>query len=321
MLNSITAPVQTHIEAFENRLTKVLTSDAVTIQHMGDHLQANRGKRFRPALALLTAQAVGKCTDAVIDAAVAIEIIQTATLIHDDVLDSADMRRGAEVLHQVWGNRAAVLMGDFLLAKSLQVLVNIGSLEVMQATTRATQFIIEGEILETENEGNAEATAYFNMIGKKTASLMALACEVGAILGNGSPEQISHMAKFGTQFGVAFQITDDLLDFIGDEKTLGKPVGTDVREKKLTLPLIRALNNCPNGEAAHIQSKVINGVQTDEDWQEVMTFIRRYNGIEAAQKEAQAYAQSALDSLGTLQTSDARDALTLAVQHVVERDR
>jgi octaprenyl-diphosphate synthase len=102
---------------------------------------------------------------------------------------------------------------------------------------------------------------------------------------------------------------------------LGKPVGTDVREKKLTLPLIRALNNCPNGEADHIQNKVINGVQTDEDWEEVLTFIRRYHGIEAAQKEAQAYAQLALDSLGTLQTSDARDALTLAVQHVVERDK
>lgn len=320
MLNSIIAPIQAHIDAFENRLNEVLTSDVITIQHMGDHLQANRGKRFRPALALLTAQAVGECTDAVIEAAVAIEIIQTATLIHDDVLDSADMRRGAEVLHQIWGNRAAVLMGDFMLAKALQVLVNIGSLEVMQATTRATQFIIEGEILETENEGSAEATAYFNMIGKKTASLMALACEVGAILGNGSPEQISHMTKFGTQFGVAFQITDDLLDFIGDEKTLGKPVGSDVREKKLTLPLIRALSNCPNGEADRIQTKVLNGVETDDDWQEIMAFIQRYQGIESARKEAQKYAQSALDSLDTLQTSEAREALSLAVKHVVERD-
>lgn len=321
MLNNIIAPVQTHIDAFEKRLSEVLSSDVMTVQHMGDHLQANRGKRFRPALALLTAQAVGECTDAVIEAAVAIEIIQTATLIHDDVLDSADMRRGAEVLHQIWGNRAAVLMGDFLLAKSLQVLVGIGSLEVMQATTKATQFIIEGEILETENEGNPEVTAYFNMIGKKTASLMALACEVGAILGNGSPEQVSHMAKFGTQFGVAFQITDDLLDFIGDEKTLGKPVGTDVREKKLTLPLIRALSNCPNGEAERIQTKVLNGVESEEDWQEIMAFIHQYQGIEAARQEAQAYAQSALDSLDTLQTSEARDALSLAVRHVVERDR
>ncbi|MDA0710801.1 MAG: polyprenyl synthetase family protein [bacterium] len=321
MVNSITAPIQGYIDAFERRLTEVLTSDVFTVQHMGDHLQANRGKRFRPALALLTAQAVGTCTDEVIDAAVAIEIIQTATLVHDDVLDSADTRRGAEVLHQIWGNRAAVLMGDFLLAKALQVLVGIGSLEVMKATTRATQFIIEGEILETENEGNAEATAYFTMIGKKTASLMALACEVGAILGKGSPEEISHMARFGTQFGVAFQITDDLLDFIGDEATLGKPVGMDIRDGKLTLPLIRALNNCPNGEADKIQNKVLSGVRTDQDLQEILTFIRRYQGIEAAKKEAHAYAQSALASLDTLKTSDARDALTLAVQHLVGRDR
>lgn len=321
MIDRIIAPVQPQIERFEQRLSQVLTSDVSTVQGMADHLHKNRGKRFRPALALLTAQALGACTDAVIEAAVAIEIIQTATLVHDDVLDSADMRRGAEVLHQIWGNRAAVLMGDFLLAKSLQVLVGIGSLDVMAATTRATQFMIEGQILETETEGSAEANTYFAMIGKKTASLMALACEVGAILGQGSPEQITRMTRFGTEFGVAFQITDDLLDFIGDAQTLGKPVGTDVREKKLTLPLIRAIGNCSNGEGQHIQTKVINGIETEEDWQEIIHFVHRYRGIESARAEAQAYAQSALENLDTLQVSEAREALTLAVRHVVDRER
>ena len=321
MLDRIIAPVQAQIEEFEQRLSEVLTSDVSTVQGMSDHLLKNRGKRFRPALALLTARALGQCNDKVIEAAVAIEIIQTATLVHDDVLDMAATRRGADVLHQIWGNRIAVLMGDFMLAKALQILVGIGSLDVMQATTRATQFIIEGEILESENEGSAEAAAYFSMINKKTASLMALACELGAMLGNGSPDQINHMVRFGTEFGVAFQITDDLLDFIGDEQTLGKPVGTDVREKKLTLPLIRAMDNCQNGEARDIQSKVLNGVQTDEDWQEIMHFVQRYRGIETAQEEARSYAESALKNLDTLHTSEARDALSLAVHHVVERDR
>jgi octaprenyl-diphosphate synthase len=321
MLDRIIAPVQQQIEQFEQRLSEVLISDVTTVQGMSDHLLKYRGKRFRPALALLTARALGQCSDKVIEAAVAIEIIQTATLVHDDVLDLADKRRGADVLHQIWGNRIAVLMGDFMLAKALQVLVGIGSLEVMQATTRATQFIIEGEILETENEGSAEAAAYFAMISKKTASLTALACEVGAILGNGSPEQINRMVRFGTEFGVAFQITDDLLDFIGDEQALGKPVGTDVREKKLTLPLIRAMDNCKNGEARDIQSKVLNGVETDEDWQEIIHFVHRYQGIEAAREEAQSYAQSALKNLDALRTSEAREALSLAVQHVIERDR
>ena len=321
MIDRIIAPVQSHIERFEKRLSSVLTSDVITVQNMASHLLKNRGKRFRPALALLTAQAVGHCNDDVIEAAVAIEIIQTATLIHDDVLDSADMRRGAEVLHQIWGNRAAVLMGDFMLAKALQVLVDIGSIDVVKATTRATQFTIEGEILETEAEGSAEANIYFAMIGKKTASLMALACEVGAILGRGSPEQIARMTRFGTEFGVAFQIADDLLDFIGDEQTLGKPVGTDVREKKLTLPLIRALSNCQNGEAQRIQTKVLNGIETEEDWQEIIRFVHRYRGIETARAEAHAYAQSALKNLDALQTSAAREALTLAVRHVVDRDR
>ena len=321
MLDRIIAPIQPQIERFEERLAEAFVSDVGLVRNMADHLQTNRGKRLRPALALLTAQAVGECSRQVIDAAVGIELIQTATLIHDDVIDSAETRRGAEVLNILWGNKVAVLMGDFLLAKALQVLVDIGSMAVMAAATRATQFMIEGEILESQSGSEGEAALYYQMIGKKTASLMALACEVGAILGQGTSEQVTRMANFGTEFGVAFQITDDLLDFTGDEKTLGKPVGNDVREKKLTLPLIRALGNCRNGEALKIHSKVKQGIETDEDWQEIIGFVHRYGGIEEARNEARAYAQSALEKLDGLNGSAAREALTLAVEHAVERDR
>ena len=150
---------------------------------------------------------------------------------------------------------------------------------------------------------------------------MSLACEVGAILGQGTPEQIVQMHTFGNEFGVAFQITDDLLDFIGNENTLGKPIGNDVREKKITLPLIRAMDNCQNGEAKKIHVKVRNGVKTEEDWQEILSFVHRYRGVETAREEAQAYAQSALKNLDGIQRSEAREALTLAAQHVVRRER
>jgi len=321
MFDQIVAPIANEISRLEDRLDSALDSDVGKVQTMARYLGENRGKHFRPALSLLSAQAVGQCSDAAIDAAVGIEILQTGTLIHDDVLDSAEMRRGAEGLHVKWGNHAAILMGDFLLVKAMEVLVGLGSMEVMEAATRAIRRMIEGEILEDEKGGDGELAIYFTMIDKKTASLYALACEVGAILGGGSSEEISNMSTFGNDVGMAFQITDDLLDFVGDEETLGKPVGNDIREKKLTLPIIRALKNCDNGEAEGIRSKVHKGVSTQEDWKEIQSFVERYGGLEHAREEARAYAASAERSLTSLPGSEATEALKLAVHSVVDRER
>ena len=321
MLDRIISPVSLQIGRFEERFQNALNSDVELVQNMGRHVLKNHGKGFRPVLALLTAQAIGECSDRTIDAAVGIEIIHIATLIHDDVIDSADMRRGAEALNLLWGNHAAILMGDFLLARALEILVGLRSLEVMEAATRATRRMIEGEILESQSGDEAEVSIYFNMIDKKTASLMALACEIGAILGGGTPEQIAKMSTFGKEVGIAFQITDDLLDFVGDAESLGKPVGNDVRERKLTLPLIRALANCQNGDAQRIQTKVLAGVETEEECQEIIHFVHRYRGINEARAEAQTYARSALKNLGTLRGSPARAALTLVGQYAVDRER
>ena len=321
MFDQIVAPISSQIAEFTTRLDKALDSDVGKVRTMGHYLAENRGKHFRPALSLLSAQAVGECSAAAIDAAVGIEILQTGTLVHDDVLDSAEMRRGADGLHVKWGNHAAILMGDFLLVKAMEVLVGLGSMEVMDAATRAIRRMIEGEILEDEKGGDGELAIYFTMIDKKTASLYALACEVGAILGGGSKEEIKSMSSFGNDVGMAFQITDDVLDFIGDEETLGKPVGNDIREKKLTLPIIRALKNCKNGEAESIRSKVHRGVDSAEGWIEIQTFVVRYDGIEHAKQEARAYAASAERSLSSLPDSEAIEALKLAVHSVVDRER
>lgn len=318
-MDQILAPISDYISRFEERFASALSSDVVRVQEMSRHIQKNRGKRMRPALALLSAQALGGCSDSVIDASVGIELIQTATLIHDDVIDSAETRRGAEALNLIWGTHAAVLMGDFLLVRALEVLVGLDSMKVMAAATRATRWMIEGEVLESQSGADGRDSIYFTMIDKKTASLMALACEVGGILGEGTADQIQQLAAYGKDIGIVFQITDDMLDFIGDEETLGKPVGNDIRERKLTLPLIRAMDRCPNGESEKIQQKVRRGIQTDDDVQEVLQFVKRYEGIEQAREEARTYARSAIQNLNGLRDSEARDALELAVHYVAER--
>jgi octaprenyl-diphosphate synthase len=320
-MDLILAPISKFIERFEARFAGALNSDVTRVQDMAIHIQKNRGKRMRPALSLLSAQALGGCSDRVIDAAVGIELIQTATLIHDDVIDSADTRRGAEVLNRLWGTHAAVLMGDFLLVRALEILVGLDSMKVMAAATRATRRMIEGEVLESQSGSEGRDSVYFTMIDKKTASLMELACELGGILGEGTPGQIRQLAAYGKDIGIVFQITDDMLDFIGDEETLGKPVGNDVRERKLTLPLIRAMDRCHNGEAEQIQQKVQRGVESEEDLQEVISFVERYEGIEQAREEARSYARSAIQNLDGLSDSEARNALEMAVHYVAERQR
>jgi octaprenyl-diphosphate synthase len=321
MFDRIIAPVHPQIVEFEARLKAALDSDVGLVSQMASYLARNRGKYFRPALSLLSARAVGTCNERVVDAAVGIEILQTGTLIHDDVLDSADTRRGAEGLHVKWGNHAAILMGDFLLVRAMEILVGLKSMKVMEAATRAIRRMIEGEILEDQKGSDGELAVYFTMIDKKTASLYALACEVGAILGGGTPRQVSRMAAYGNEVGIAFQITDDLLDFVGDEQSLGKPVGNDIRERKLTLPIIRALGNCRNGEAERVHQKVREGIQTEADWLEIKAFVHKYGGIEQAREEAKSYARQAQSNLSELEGSAAVDALKLAVEHLIDRHR
>jgi octaprenyl-diphosphate synthase len=282
---------------------------------------AARGKRFRPALALLTAQALGGESDRVVDAAVGIELLQTATLIHDDIIDSADMRRGVPSLNAVWGNQVSVLMGDFLLSKALQILVGLRSLEVMEAATRATQRMVLGELLGIEKGDTAiSESLYLDLIRKKTSALVSLACELGAILSGASPEQIARLSAFGELLGMAFQITDDILDFTGDAALLGKPVGNDLKEKTITLPLIRALETCPNGEGDRIRAWIETSEDGGADWEEIVTFVRRYDGIAYALEKANGYATDASRHLSILTASEARRSLELATRHAVRRE-
>ncbi len=322
MMDEIVRPIQSAMDLFERRMVSALDSEVEIVRRMSRHVVSARGKRFRPALALLTAQALGGDSGRVVEAAVGIELLQTATLIHDDIVDSADTRRGVPSLNAIWGNQVSVLMGDFLLAKSLQILVGLGSQKVMEAATRATQRTVEGELLEIE-KGDISITesVYLDLISKKTSALVALSCEVGAILSDASPEQIGRLSTFGELLGLAFQITDDVLDFTGDSTTRGKPVGNDVKEKTITLPLIRALANCSNGEGDLIRDRIESGLEDGDGGQEIVAFVRRHNGINYALERANRYAADASGHLSVLSISEARRSLELATRHAVERQR
>jgi octaprenyl-diphosphate synthase len=272
-------------------------------------------------MTILSAQAVGELADSVLDAAVAIEMIHTATLIHDDVVDSSKMRRGVASVNSIWDNQISVLMGDFLFSRALALLVELDSKEALSSLSRATERISKGELFEIEKSQDLtmmEAT-YFQMIGDKTAALFSAACEIGAILAKGSSEEITVMTRFGEAFGLAFQMTDDLLDFIGDASTLGKPIGNDVRSRKVTLPLIQALAVCGDGKAHDIRDQIEMGIESDEVWRSIVDFVEDYGGIAYTRKIAAQYAASAAEILQQLQPSRARDILYDAVLQTTTR--
>lgn len=309
------------LELFEQRLEYALRSDIQLVQEIAKHLIATKGKRLRPALTILSAQAIGTLTDNVLDAAVALEMIHTATLIHDDVVDSSEMRRGVASVNSVWDNQISVLMGDFLFSRALALLIRLDSREALASLSMATECISKGELFEVEKSRDLTImeSTYFQMIGDKTAALFSAACEIGAILGGGSSEDATTMVKFGEKFGLAFQITDDLLDFTGDVSILGKPTGNDVRGRKMTLPLIRALTVCKDGEARYIRDQIEKGVDKDEVWHDIVDFVKHYGGLTYARKIAEQYALSAADTLNQLKPSNARDILHDTVLQTITR--
>ena len=321
MLERIIEPIRAEMELFEERLKDALSSEVNLVHQIAQYLLLIRGKRFRPALTLLTAKAAGKINASVVDAAVVVELIHTATLTHDDVIDSSQMRRGGRSVNSIWDNQVSVLMGDFLFSKALCLLVDIGSNTVNRAISTATERISRGEILEIEQklELDMSEQTYFQIISDKTASLLSAATRSGAILGGASPDSIEVMTKYGEDLGLAYQITDDLLDFTGDSSVVGKPVGHDIKDGKVTLPLIRAFSNCRDGEADEIKQKIQNGLEGSDDWKDLIDFVNAKGGIDYAREKAGRLVQMAVSRLEYFEESEAVDTLKEAVRYVTQR--
>jgi octaprenyl-diphosphate synthase len=298
-----------------------LASDVVLINQVAEHIIGGGGKRLRPMLHLLAARVAGYQGRDHLPLAALIEFIHTSTLLHDDVVDESDLRRGRKTANAVWGNAASVLVGDFLYSRSFQMMVELDSMRVMRILADTTNRIAEGEVLQLLNIGNPDTgeQAYLDVIERKTAVLFAAATRLGAVLAGLPQAQEDALAQYGLDLGYAFQIADDVLDYASDASTLGKNIGDDLAEGKPTLPLIVAIARSEPTQAARLKAAIQAGGLDSLD--DVLAAIHATGALDASRERAHAYAQRARDALGALPVSDARDALALLADYAVDRTR
>jgi len=307
------------MEAVNTLIRNRLASDVVLINQISGHIISSGGKRLRPMLHLLAARCSGYRGEAHVPLAALIEFIHTSTLLHDDVVDESDLRRGRKTANAVWGNAASVLVGDFLYSRSFQMMVELDNMRVMRILADATNRIAEGEVLQLLNIGNADTSeqSYLDVIERKTAMLFSAATRLGAVLAGLPGEQEEALAKYGLDLGYAFQIADDVLDYVSDADTLGKNIGDDLAEGKPTLPVIHAIANSPPEQAASLRRAIESGGL--DSLPNIIAAIRDSGAIEHARSRATHYAQSARSALSALPASPAREALALLADHSVNR--
>ncbi len=307
----------------EAQFRQDLTSDVALIRKVGEYVLASGGKRVRPMLLLLAARMAGYRGDYQIGLASVVEFIHTATLLHDDVVDSAVLRRGNASANAVWGNEASVLVGDFLFAKSFSIMVRGGNIKVLQILSDATTMMAEGEVLQLIStcDLDLDEERYITVVRNKTAVLIAAACQCGGVLGEISPEQEQALHECGMNLGIAFQFMDDALDYVADEAEFGKARGQDLAEGKMTLPLIHALRHCNPEERERVAEIVEqeDGELSDEDIAFVVALIERCGGIEYTRRRAQELVEKAKGFLSVFPASVEKEALFELADYVVSR--
>ncbi|MBD3168575.1 MAG: octaprenyl diphosphate synthase [candidate division Zixibacteria bacterium] len=321
-IDEIVAPVADYLDLFEERLGGYLKAENELIYELTKHLLSSRGKRVRPLTLFLAAGAAGHNEEKSLSPAIAIELIHTATLLHDDVIDQSKFRRGIETISYRWGNLTAVLTGDYYFAKAFKILVNENSPGLLKAVSAATEQVSIGELGQIQELNNTSLSEenYVNIISNKTAALFSCAGECGAIIAGANGTKKTRLIDYGKFLGVAFQIADDLLDFVGDEKKLGKGVGNDLKEGWFTLPLIYSLKNGSPAGASEIIKILENGFR-EEQFLKVLEFIEDTGGIDYARGKASLYRDKALESLKSIDDSDYKRALIKLAEFTVAREK
>lgn len=311
------------LKSVEQQFVKDLESDVPLIRKVGEYVLSSGGKRVRPALLLLAARLCGYSGDKAVPLASVIEFIHTATLLHDDVVDSATLRRGIASANTLWGNEASVLVGDFLFSKSFSLMVAVGSLDILRILSDATTVIAEGEVLQLlcTGELGLSEEQYINVVRSKTAILMSAACEAGAVLGNVPPDQQKALACFGMDLGIAFQLMDDTLDYIATEEEFGKSIGHDLEEGKITLPLIHTLRQCSDSERDVIAAVIEKDEMSLDEFREVSGLVKRYGGIDYTVAMAQSYIEGCADHLAAFAGGPVREAMVDLARYVVTRSK
>ncbi|MEM1284619.1 MAG: polyprenyl synthetase family protein [Pseudomonadota bacterium] len=296
-------------------------SDVTMIPEVAQHLIDSGGKRLRPILTLLCADMFGYEGDGHIKLAASVEFMHTATLLHDDVVDESDMRRGKPAARMVWGNQASVLVGDFLLGQAFQMMVEVESLAALDVLSKASAIIAEGEVLQLTTAKNLSTTEddYLAVIRAKTAALFSAACEVGPIVAGKTDVERAALRSYGTNLGLAFQLVDDALDYGGTAKDLGKDIGDDFRERKVTLPVILAYRRSEGDDRAFWERVVVKGEQNDGDLERGMAQVKERQGLADTISRAKHYGAVACDALDGLPASAQKDALLDAVAFCIDR--
>ena len=314
---SLSAPDMKQVDTC---IQESLKSDVVLINQIAHYIVASGGKRLRPMLHTLCANACGYQGQNHIPLAAIIEFIHTATLLHDDVVDESDLRRGQQSAHAVWGNAASVLVGDFLYSRSFQMMIGLDSMRVMEVLADTTNTIAEGEVQQLLNMGDPEVdqVRYMQVIENKTAKLFEAACRLAAIISKQPLEVEQALARYGNRLGSAFQIADDVLDYNGEADTMGKNAGEDLAEGKPTLPLILARERCNEKERELLDSAIRNGGA--DDLNPVLSIIRKTDSINSAMEFARVHAREARQSIRMLPESPWRTALEQLADYSVSRD-
>jgi octaprenyl-diphosphate synthase len=290
---------------------------------MGRYIQKSGGKRVRPAVLLMAARLAGYTGDRAVLYASVVEFIHTATLVHDDIIDGADLRRGRLAVHSRWGNDITVLLGDYLYIKSMAMALTQDSLEIIRLLCDVTLRMIEGELYQLTKTGDVDITEdeHFEIIRRKTAFLFGGCAQIGGMLGGVTPEQEAALREYGFNLGIAFQLVDDLLDYTADAAALGKPIGGDLREGKVTLPVIFLLRRGGEAADALIRGVVRDRAVTTDQWREILRLLREHRSTEQAYSRALEYAVRAKDCLSAFPAGRERDALLTLTDYVLSRDR
>jgi octaprenyl-diphosphate synthase len=320
-LDGINALVAADLKEVNAVIMRMMESRVALIPQLAGHIIAAGGKRIRPVLTLASANLCGYGGRRHIELAACVEFIHTATLLHDDVVDESDLRRGLATANAVWGNKASVLVGDFLFSRAFQIMVADGSLKVLKILSDASAHIAEGEVhqLATANDTETSETAYLEVIKAKTATLFAAACHVGAVVAEKSDAIQEALEAYGQNLGIAFQLVDDALDYSAVESTLGKAVGDDFRDGKITLPIILAYRRGNEEERSFWRRTVEDMQQDDNDLEYASTLLRRHNALDDTIDRARHYGAIARDSLGIFPDSPAKQALTDVIDFAIER--
>lgn len=319
-LKEISLPIQTELDRFHDIFKESMRSNVGIVDLIARYIIRQKGKKIRPLLVLLSAKLAGQVSERSFRGAVLVELLHTATLIHDDVVDNADKRRGMWSINALFKNKVAVLMGDYLLSRGLMIAVNGKDFDFLGVITNAVQRMSEGELLQIRKTRklDIDEETYFKIISDKTASLLETCCTIGALSATENKDQVDALSKFGHSLGMSFQIQDDILDYEGSVSLIGKPVGGDIKEKKITLPLIYSLNKVSKSEAARIRKTLKNGSDKTKV-KEIMQFVRENNGIEYALSVSKEYSEKAKQSLKIFPDSQTKLSMQALVDFVTER--